>query len=142
VEKGARSREAAERVCEAIRDAFPDGHAPRHEYEHLVDEMPGDDPDDHIHSAAAAVRAPALILTRNRRDFPPAPLAAYEVVVHDPDDYLVELFGEHPDDVAQVVVEMAADRSRPPMTTSDVLDALGRAGVPALAARLRTHLAD
>lgn len=35
-EKGARSHEAAEHVCEAIRDAFPEGHVQRHEYEHFA----------------------------------------------------------------------------------------------------------
>jgi hypothetical protein len=37
---------------------------------------------------------------------------------------------QYPDEIGHVVIQMAADRSRPPMTLIDVLDALERSGVP------------
>ena len=69
VAKGARSAEAAEKVCGDIRAAFVGQDVPRDAYEHLIASMPGDDMDDHAHAAAAVVRAPCVILTRNLKDF-------------------------------------------------------------------------
>lgn len=69
VAKGARSALAAEKVCGDIRAAFVGQDVPRDAYEHLIASMPGDDMDDHAHAAAAVVRAPCVILTRNLKDF-------------------------------------------------------------------------
>jgi hypothetical protein len=41
---------------------------------------------------------------------------------------------------ALIVREMAADRGDPPMTVTEIVDALAHAGVPALANRLRHRL--
>jgi len=140
VEHGIRSREAADRICDDIRASFAGQDVPRQDYETLIASMPGDDPDDHPHAAAAVARAPATIITENVADFPTKPLAARGVTVRRPNDYLTELFDEHADEIAQVVIEMAADRQRPPMTPGDVLDALARAGVARFAERVRKHL--
>ena len=137
VEKGARSPEAAAKVCGDIRAAFVGQDVPRDRYEHLVESMPGNDPDDHAHAAAALVRAPCVILTNNIKDFPAEPLASHGVVVRRPDEYLTEMFDQHPDELVRVVREMSADRTEPPMTANEIVDALERAGVPGLAARLR-----
>ncbi|MHB1613132.1 MAG: PIN domain-containing protein [Actinomycetes bacterium] len=133
VEHGARSREAAERIGDDIRSAFVGQDVPRAEYEHLVASMPGPDPDDHVHAAAAVARAPSTIITRNVRDFPARALARRGVVVSRPDGYLVELFEAHPEEIVAVVLEMAVDRTRPPMGPEDVLHALARAGIPRFA---------
>ncbi len=140
VEHGIRSREAADRVCDDIRASFAGQDVPRQDYETLIASMPGEDPDDHPHAAAAAARAPATIITENVADFPTKPLAARGVTVRRPNDYLTEMFDEHPDEIARVVIEMAADRQRPPMTAGAVLDALARAGVARFAQRVREHL--
>lgn len=141
VSRGVRAREAAERVCDHIRAAFVGQDVPRAEYEHLIAAMPGDDPDDHLHAAAAVARAPATILTENLRDFPAAPLAALGVTVRRPDDYLNELFDAYPDELAQVVTTMAADRKRPVMNPGEMLHVLSGAGVARFAERIRSHLA-
>jgi hypothetical protein len=91
VEHGIRTREAAERMCDHVRRAFAGQDVPRSDYEHLIAAMPGDDPDDHLHAAAAVVKAPATIVTENVRDFPTEPLAALGVSVRRPDDYLNDL---------------------------------------------------
>jgi|SRR5579885_2546832 len=139
VDHGVRSREAAERLCDDLRGAFAGQDVPRSEYADLIAAMPGDDPDDHLHAAAAVARAPATIVTRDLRDFPAEPLARLGVGVRTPDDYLNELFDEHADTVARVVEQMAAGRRRPPMTVDEVLNALAGAGVPHFARRVRQY---
>ena len=44
---------AVEGMCAAIREVFPESEVPRTAYEHLINEMPGADPDDWVRSAAA-----------------------------------------------------------------------------------------
>jgi hypothetical protein len=97
VRNGARDLEAATRVCGHIRETFAGQEVRRSNYEHLVADMPGDDPDDHLHAAAAVARAPATILTANLGDFPAEPLAALGVSVIGPDDYLCALWRRHPE---------------------------------------------
>lgn len=142
VEKGARSAAAAEKVCGDIRSAFAGQDVPRGTYEHLIAAMPGDDKDDHAHAAAAVVRAPCVILTRNLKDFPAEPLASWGVVVREPDEYLTEMFDQYPDELVGIVGEMASDRSNPPMTAIEITGALERAGAPVFAARLRQRIGD
>ena len=142
VEKGARSSGAAAKICADIRSTFIQQGIARDEYDHLIASMPGNDPDDHPHAAAATVRAPCVILTRNLKDFPAEPLATYDVTVSAPDEYLTDIFDRHPAELVGIVQEMAADRRNPPMAPSDVAEALERAGVPKLALRLRDEIPD
>jgi hypothetical protein len=67
---GHKSVPVVERMCAAIREAFPDGEIPRKAYEHLIDQMPGPDPDDHVHSAAAIGGHANILLTRDAKGFP------------------------------------------------------------------------
>jgi hypothetical protein len=127
-------------VCGNIRRAFVGQEVPRGEYAHLIGAMPGRDVDDHPHAAAAVARAPSTILTANTKDFPTEPLAERRVTVRRPDDYLTELFDRRPDEVVDIVSEMAADRRDPLMTPIEVTDALDRAGVPAFAARAGQYI--
>lgn len=68
-----RSAEAAASVTAAVRKFFADCHIDRSSYEHLVDQMPGADPDDHPHMAAAAAARVDALVTANLADFPEAP---------------------------------------------------------------------
>lgn len=140
VDKGARSRESAEKICDDIRHGFTGQDVPRRDYEHLIAAMPGKDPDDHPHAAAAAARAPAIIITAKTADFPAEPLAKFGVSVRRPDDYLCGLLHDHPDDIANIIIDMAASRQHPPTTPPEILDALARAGAILFAARMRNHL--
>ncbi len=140
VRNSARSIEAAQQVCDHIRKASTGQDVPRADYEHLIAAMPGDDPDDHPHAAAAVARAPATIVTADLVDFPAGPLATMGVTVARPDDYLLELFRHHPTVLAAIVTEMAADRHRPVMTPAEVLEALERAGVSAFTRHVRARL--
>ena len=100
--------------------------------------MPGSDPDDHVHAAAAVARAPVTLLTNNLRDFPKAPLAERGVTVSRPDDFFVVLASLHLTDLKQVLRHMAAARRQPRMTESEVLDALVRSGLPKFTALFRS----
>jgi hypothetical protein len=53
---GHKSVRAVQGMCTAIREVFPDGEISRSAYQHLVSGMPGNDPDDWVHSAQ---RSPA-----------------------------------------------------------------------------------
>jgi len=99
-----RTPETAASVTAAIREFFADGRIDRSTYEHLIDQMPGVDPDDHPHMAAAVAAGVDDLVTANRADFPEEPLAALGVRVVEPDLYLCELLAEHPEEVAAAVV--------------------------------------
>ncbi|GAB3722812.1 PIN domain-containing protein [Nocardiopsis nanhaiensis] len=132
-----RSPASAEAIASAIREYFPEGCVPEEYYAHLSPTMPGDDPDDRHHMAAALAGRAQSILTWNLADFPSAPLAELGLRVIDPDTYLCELFEELPDEITKSVVRMAAEKRRPPRTPEDLAGALDKAGVPDFAERLR-----
>ena len=131
-----RTPETAASVTAAIREFFADGRIDRSTYEHLIDQMPGGDPDDHPHMAAAVAAGVDALVTANLADFPEEPLAALRVRVVDPDLYLCELLSEHPEEVAAAVVRMAAEKTRPPMTPGDVIRRLRGAGLRSFPDRL------
>ncbi len=110
VDHGARSRESADKVCDDIRRTFAGQFVPREEYEHLIEAMPGQDPDDRVHASAAAARSPIVIVTNNVRDFPELPLKGYGVGVETPDSYLLQLVDSDIDELCIIVMEMADDR--------------------------------
>jgi hypothetical protein len=90
------------------------------------------DPDDrHVLAAALACVADAIV-TFNTSDFPPEILGPFGVKAVEPDAFVVQLM-----DTGAVVSAAAAHRaslSRPPLSAADYLDALGRNGLPAVAA--------
>lgn len=134
VRNGARSADSAHAITDQIRAVFATGRiAPAH-YEHLIVDMPGHDPDDHQHAAAAVAVAPSFLLTANLADFPLVPLADRGVTVLHPDDYFVNLLQDEPVAVLGVIEDMAAHRTRPPLTAGDILQTLQRAGLPRFAA--------
>jgi predicted nucleic acid-binding protein len=133
VEQGARSRASAMRICDEIRSVFAGQEVPRQDYEALIESMPGGDPDDRLHAAAAVVRAPVTIVTQNVRDFPAQALSRRGVAILRPDAYLGSLLDRHPEELAQIIREMSADRSRPRVSIAELLGVLARAGVPSFA---------
>jgi PIN domain-containing protein len=135
-----RTPETAASVTAAIREFFDDSKVERAEYEHLIDQMPGEDADDHDHMAAAVARQPCTILTHNKADFPSKPLASRGVRVTDPDTYLCALADELPDDVTDTIVRLAGEKERLPKTPHQLLDDLGHAGVPRFADKIRAVL--
>lgn len=103
--------------------------------------MPGTDPDDRQHMAAALAGGADTIVTWNRKDFPGLELARHGIRVIDPDEYLVELLGEIPNEILYAIQQMAARRRRPPMTVREVVERLAKANVSNFAIRLQDLLA-
>jgi predicted nucleic acid-binding protein len=137
-----RSVASAAAIAVAIRECFADSEVPESAYTHLVAQMPGDDPDDRVHMAAAVAGGAEAIVTWNQADFPAEALAAHRVRVRTPDEYLCDLLDAWPEEVLGTVVRLAGEKRRPPMTPTDLTSLLAKAGVPAFAERLQTRLVD
>ena len=135
-----RTPETARSVTAAIREFFADCRILPESYAHLVDQMTGNDPDDHVHMAAAVAAGVDTLVTANRADFPTGPLRKLGVEVMGPDAYLAELFEDLPFEVTGAVLRIAGERTRPPMTPSDLLAALRGAGLHVFPDRVERRL--
>ncbi|MFG2879561.1 hypothetical protein ACGFYU_31900 [Streptomyces sp. NPDC048337] len=98
--------------------------------------MPGGDPDDRHHAAAACAAGAGALITWNLADFPEAEMSRLGVRVLDPDTYLCELYATWPEEVAGTVARIVAGKRNPPLTFGDVVARLGKAGVTRFAERL------
>ena len=125
--------ERAAYFCECIRQAFPEGRVPADAYLPLVASRMGPDPDDHLHSAAAVAGSATVVLSADKTGYPPADIAPARR--RDPDAFLTELVGRHPQEVVDVIEAMGA-ALREPLTRGQILDRLTSAGVPRFAARV------
>lgn len=137
-----RSAASAAAITAAIREYFADSEVLEAAYAHLIEQMPGKDPDDRVHMAAAIAGGADAIVTWNLADFPAEALASHDVRVCVPDDYLCELLEAWPDEVLDVVVRLAGEKRRPPMTPVDLTTLLAKAGVPTFSHQLQVKLAD
>jgi hypothetical protein len=137
-----RSRSTARSITDAIRKFFADNEIPAADYSPLVPEMPGNDSEDHVHMAAAIVGGASTIVTWNLKDFPAEALAERGLDVLDPDTYLCHVAERFPDEVGTTLVHMAAGKQRPPMSKTQILDALEKAGVPRFVVSLRSQIVD
>lgn len=135
-----RTAESAAAITGAVREHFGDLRIEPSLYRDLIATMPGPDPDDHVHSAAAIAAGVDALLTWDTKGFPTEPLAEFGLRVTDPDTYLTELATEFPDDVANSITELARTKTRPPMSGSDILDALTGAGLSAFPDLIRPSL--
>lgn len=135
-----RSAGSAAAVTGAIRRFFAECEVKESEYAHLVGVMPGDDPDDRHHAAAALVGGAGILITWNLDDFPAEGLAERGLRVLDPDSYLCELYREWPREVRETVIRLAEEKRNPPLTVHDALARLAKAGVPHFADRLVASL--
>ena len=128
----------------AMRQAFPDAMVDDASAE--PDGYPSPDPEDQL-VMAAADRSPAdVIITRNLRDFPPATLRRYGLRAQTPDQLLLDLLESNPDQLLAAFDAMRAAMKSPPLTFDQMLENLGKAGVPefakAMAPRTRTAFND
>lgn len=85
----------------------------------------GPDSDDHVHSAAAVAGGATVILSADKRGYPPRDTAAARR--RHPDEYLTQFLKRYADDLIRVVDEMGSFL-RTPVSRSDVLRRLGEAG--------------
>jgi predicted nucleic acid-binding protein len=135
-----RSAESAASITAAIREFFPESRIAAEDYASLVASMPGADPDDRHHMAAAISGRARMLVTWNLADFPAEPLAALGLRVTDPDQYLCELLDQFPQEVTATVVRLAGEKRRPPKTPTDLANDLAKAGVETFADRLQATL--
>jgi predicted nucleic acid-binding protein len=104
-------------------------HAVVSGYEHLIATVALPDPDDRHVLAAAIHGGASVIVTANRKDFPPEALAPYSMVAQEPDAFIRDLLKANPDASAAA---FAADRARlrnPAMSQSEYLASLRRCGL-------------
>lgn len=131
---------AAAAAFDGIRRTFPACEVPRASYEDLIDQMPGSDPDDKPHSAAAVASGATHIVTADSSGgFPPGELSTRGVIVAHPNDYYAHLAREFPDDLRAVVQDMAARRAthHPGFGVDDLLARFDDLQMPDVAAQLR-----
>jgi predicted nucleic acid-binding protein len=140
---GRKSVRAVESMCAAIRAAFPDGEIPRKAYDDLVETMPGTDPDDRPHSAAAVRGHADILLTRDTAGFPPAALAHLGVRVTDVDTFLCGQFDQFPDDLVRIIDCQIQDLTSITLTRCQLLDRLCHpAGAARFAGVVSRYLTD
>jgi hypothetical protein len=94
--------------------------------------------DRHVASAAAAI-APSVLVTENLKDFDFAELAALDVAVQTPDDFLADLFDANPALVEAATREAHDNLKRSAPTSVEYLTALAdRNRLPKFVERLRS----
>lgn len=81
--------------------------------------------DRHVVAAALAARAD-VIVTNNVRHFAPERLAESGLLVQTADEFLIHQWWLDPQGVDEVLAEMAAATTRPPLTVSQILESLRR----------------
>ncbi|WP_246567617.1 PIN domain-containing protein [Streptomyces flaveus] len=116
---------------EAVRDCLITGFEP------LMEGLKLPDMDDR-HVLAAAIQAGAqVIVTNNRKDFPPDYLANWGIERKSADEFMMDLVGLDDRVVYACVQEIATSRRRPPQTFDDVLAQLERSGLTESVSALR-----
>jgi predicted nucleic acid-binding protein len=108
-----RTQATAASLTTAIREFFADSKIDLSAYEHLIADMPGNDPDDHHHMAAAIAGHATVLITENIKDFPTEPLAQLGLRVARPDAYLCELLADLPDSIVALAEIKAEDAVGP-----------------------------
>ncbi len=98
-------------------------------FEHLIPSIELPDADDR-HVVAAAIHSGAsLIVTFNRRDFPPEQLTRYNLVAQHPDDFIFDLLDLHAARVCEAVAKHRRSLRNPPNTIDEYLDTLLKQGL-------------
>lgn len=126
------------RLRELMIEAVPDCVV--YNYDGLADQVDLVDAKDR-HVVAAAIRAEAqLIVTYNLRHFPEHALAAYDIEVKHPDEFVLDTIDLHPGRVAGIVQAMSADLNNPPQSVAEILASLQAQELTQSVARLRELL--
>ncbi len=124
-------RDAVQRRLDGMNRSFADARVEG--WLELESSLTLPDPDDR-HVVAAALRGRAdTIVTANVRDYPDEVLAPLGIAVVHPDAFLLDQLHLAPRVVLEVLREQTANTRRPPLTPTDLIARLARAGVPAFA---------
>ncbi len=87
--------------------------------------------DIHVLETAIAARADA-ILTLNRKDFPSRALAVHNILRRDPDEFLLDLWNDQPDEIAAVCQHVRAQAERVSGQPQPMRQLLKKARMPRL----------
>jgi predicted nucleic acid-binding protein len=139
VARGVMDEARAQRLVDTICAAFPEALVKG--YDRLVDSMPNDPKDRHV-LAAAVIAGAKTIVTVNLKDFPPAALEPFGIEAQHPDLFLIHLSNQYPEApqlVKQLILNQAADCTKPPVTPEELLERLGNL-VPKFAEAIRRLL--
>lgn len=130
------STNAAQRRVDHMRAAFPAAEVV--DYEDLIGVVTCHPKDRHV--LAAAIRGDAQVLvTFNLHDFPKKSVRPHDLTVVSPDAFLLDQLDLYPAKVGRALVGQMTEATRPPLTMSQLLGRLTRAGVPAFAEEARRH---
>lgn len=121
VARGHTNQQQAQRLVDAIRDAFRYSNVVGHTQ--LISAMTNDPKDRHVAAAAVAARA-QVIVTSNLADFPDEALAPFGIEVQSPDVFLTRLFHLDPAAMVGIIEYQAAFLRKPPMEVERILDKL------------------
>ena len=117
------SAEVARKLEEVIKAAFPVSmiEVPT-EAEAAMTNHPKD-----RHVLAAAVLADAdIIVTNNLQDFDTQALAPFKIIAKSPDDFLSDIFDDHPKEMVQVILHQAQNYKRSPRTFVELANLLSK----------------
>jgi predicted nucleic acid-binding protein len=106
-----------------MEQAFPE--ASIQGYESLVSCMKNQQDDRHVLAAAVLGHA-QVIVTNNTRDFPLSALEPYQIERKTADEFLIDLLGFDPQMVVDAIKDMAAQKTRPPVTNMDMLKRIAK----------------
>jgi predicted nucleic acid-binding protein len=129
--------EQADRIEQAMRQAFEEAEVDRDEIERLEPAMTNDPKDRHVLAAAVAADS-ELIVTFDLDDFPVAACEPVGVEAIHPDQFLLDLHDLDPEAVRAALEQQAADLN-PPWPLDELLRALTKAGAPRFADTVRTR---
>jgi hypothetical protein len=126
----------AKNTVPLIRDGFPGAIIGGFDPDRIIGKTHWKD--RHVASAAAAI-APSVLVTENLKDFDFAELAALDVAVQTPDDFLADLFDANPALVEAATREAHDNLKRSAPTWDEYLTALAdRHRLPKFVERLRS----
>src|SRR5437660_1619335 len=112
------SAKQAESLLSSIRKNFD--HTIISNHQPHVSTMPVNEKDRHVLAAAVASNA-QVIVTQNMKHFPETSLAPYGIEAQSPDDFLVSLFYNNPQEMCGIVKAQANALKNPPLSLSEVL---------------------
>lgn len=126
----------ASRLVYQMQQAFPTAEVV--DYRGLVDAMTCHPKDRHVLAAAVAGGA-QVVVTFNLKDFPALSIDPHDIGVVHPDAFLLDQLDLYPGRVGRALVGQLTAARRPPLTMSQLLGRLARAGAADFADEVRRH---
>jgi len=122
----------------AMNLAFPDANVTGFKTSEVRLEMP--DPNDK-HVVAAAIQAKVnTIVTSNLKDFPPTIEQELHINIQHPDNFLCNIYEQHPEKALEAFRKMTKRLKNPPKTYAEVLASLQKTGLDSITEKLRSAI--